>query len=77
MSSEIPDWVLVLLVLVFTAIAVPLLFYPQRVLDAMGEAVSRHRITRWLYFQSPMRVRLTGLMYLAVAVALIAYRFRG
>jgi hypothetical protein len=56
---------------------VPLLFYPERVLTALGPAIARHRITRWLYFQSPLRVRLTGLMYLAVAIALVAYRFQG
>lgn len=77
MSPEIPDWVLVPLVLIFTAIAVPLLFYPERVLATLGPAIARHRITTWLYFKSPMRVRLTGLMYLAVAVALLALRVRG
>jgi hypothetical protein len=76
MNSEIPDWVLFPLVLVFTAIAVPLLFYPERVLALLGPAIARHHITRWLYFQSPFRVRITGLMYLAVAIALVVYRFR-
>jgi hypothetical protein len=76
MNSDIPDWVLFPLVLLFTAIAVPLLFYPDRVLAALGPAVARHHITRWLYFKSPFRVRITGLMYLAVAIALVAYRFR-
>jgi hypothetical protein len=76
MNSEIPDWALVPLVLLFTAIAVPLLFYPERVLAMLGPAIARHRITTWLYFKSPFRVRVTGLMYLAVAIALLVYRFQ-
>jgi hypothetical protein len=75
MNAEIPDWVLFPLVLAFTAIAVPLLFYPERVLATFGPAIARHRITTWLYFKSPLRVRITGLMYLAVAIALIVFRF--
>jgi hypothetical protein len=69
-----PDPILVILVLLFGGIGAWFFVFPERVLNLFGQALVRHRITTWLFFQNPARVRLTGVMYLAAAVALVVYR---
>jgi hypothetical protein len=69
-----PDPILFLLVLLFGATGAWLFVYPQRVMNMFAQARARHKITNWLFFKDPLRVRITGAMYLAAAVALILYR---
>lgn len=69
-----PDPLLFILVLLFGGIGAWFFVFPERVLNLFAQALVRHRITTWLFFQNPMRVRLTGVMYLAAAVALVVYR---
>jgi hypothetical protein len=69
-----PDPILFALVLLFGGIGSWLFVYPRRVMERFAQARARHKITNWLFFKDALRVRLTGMIYLAVAVALILYR---
>jgi hypothetical protein len=69
-----PDPILFALVLLFGGIGSWFFVYPRRVMELFAQARARHKITNWLFFKDALRVRLTGMIYLAVAVALILYR---
>jgi hypothetical protein len=69
-----PDPILFVLVLLFGGLGTWMLVYPEHVLSLFAQAIARHRITRWIFFKNPLRVRLTGTMYLAATFALIAWR---
>jgi hypothetical protein len=71
-----PGPILFVLVLVFGGLGAWLLIYPDRVMNLFATARERHRITNWLFFKTALRVRITGLMYLAAAVALVVYTSR-
>ena len=74
MQLDMPDWIVVPLVLLFGGMGTALLVYPERILATFAQALSRHRITAWLFFRNPATVRMTGLLYLGVAIALIWLR---
>ena len=74
MRLDMPDWILVLLVMLFGGIGTALLVYPERILATFAQALSRHHITAWLFFRNPATVRITGLLYLGVAIVLIWLR---
>jgi hypothetical protein len=76
LNSEIPDWILVPLVVAFASIGVWFLVYPDQVLATFAKAIQRHRITAWLFFRNASRVQITGLMYLGVAMTLVFFRFQ-
>jgi len=69
-----PDPILFVLVLLFGGLGTWMLVYPEHVLSVFAQAIARHRISAWIFFKNPARVRLTGTMYLAVTFALIAWR---
>ena len=76
MNSEIPDWILAPLVVIFASIGTWFLIYPDHVLATFATAIQRHRITAWLCFRNASRVQITGLMYIGVALAMIFFRFQ-
>ena len=69
-----PDPILFVLVLLFGGLGTWMLVYPEHVLSVFAQAIARHRVSAWIFFKNPTRVRLTGTMYLAAAFALIAWR---
>jgi hypothetical protein len=76
LNSEIPDWILVPLVVAFASIGAWFLVYPDHVLATFARAIQRHRITAWLFFRNASRVQITGLMYMAVALTMVFFRFQ-
>jgi hypothetical protein len=72
--GAMPDPIVFVLILLFGGIGAWMLAFPGRVLALFAEVLTRHRITTWLFFKDPLRVRITGLMYLGAAAALLVYR---
>jgi hypothetical protein len=72
-----PDWILLPLVLLFATMAVTFLLYPEVVRAKLERAISRHKISGWLFFKDALRIRLTGLIYLAAVIGLLYWRSQG
>jgi hypothetical protein len=75
--NQMPDWILAPIVLLFSAMAIAFLFYPEMIQAKFAQAISRHRISGWLFFKDATRIRFTGLIYLVAVIAMLYWRLKG